>query len=206
MKVGVAPVLKKALLAHNVRTVDIKAKSATGLSRPDYYDWPSVASDLLKTPTYDTVIMMIGANDCQAIKDEAGVEHRFNSPEWRAAYAARVRRMAGLLCDQDRKVFWLGLPPMEKKAFNKRIRKLDTFLAETLAASGSCVRYLPTKDVLGGDNGKFAERLLVKRHHVRVREPDGIHITQSGGALVADLVLKQLGPALSMPQPVDLKK
>ena len=191
MKVGVAPVLTKALAERTPGPVENKAKSATGLVRPDFYNWPVVARDLLKDGRFSTVVMFIGANDCQGMKDDSGVSRRFDSPEWRAVYAARVKAMAELLCEGGRKAYWLGLPPMQKAAFDRRIRRLDAFISDTLAASGTCVAYIPVKDTLG-TKGKFAERLTVDKQRVRVRSEDGIHITQNGGALVANLLLQQM--------------
>jgi hypothetical protein len=190
MKNGVAPVLKKAIEAKIPgEVVENKARSATGLARPDYYDWPKTAKELLAGKKFETVVMLVGANDCQGIKDDKGKALRFDSPEWRAVYGERIKAMAALFCEDGRKAYWLGLPPMEKAGFDKRIKSLDQFIGETLAASGSCVKYLPVAEVLG-NNGKFVSRLTVGKQKLRVREPDGIHITPVGGGLVADRLLE----------------
>lgn len=189
MKVGVAPALQKAFEAKLKVPVDNKAKSASGLARPDFYDWPAVARDLLKKHKYGTVVMFIGANDCQGFKDSKGVLRRFDSAEWRAAYGARLRDMASLMCEEGRKAYWLGLPPMEKASFDQRIRRLEAFTAETLATSGTCVQYVPVSEVLG-TKGKFVSKLMIDRQRERVREADGVHITVSGGTLVAERLME----------------
>lgn len=191
MRNGVAPALKEKLEQRFGGAVDNKAKSASGLSRPDFYDWPKTAAGLLKDGRYKTAIILIGANDCQSIKDAAGKNMAFDTPGWREAYTQRVKGMATLLCENGRKAYWLGLPPMQKAGFDKRIRRLEEIVIETLAASGSCVKHVPTREALSA-GGMYAARLQVRKAHVKVREEDGIHISQAGGALVADALLKEM--------------
>lgn len=191
MKAGVGPILKKTFKDRVAGPVDNKAKSGSGLSRPDFWDWPKKAKELLADPRYKTVVMLMGANDCQTVTDASGAHHKFDTPGWRAEYGARVRSLADLLCEGGRKVYWLGLPPMEKASFSKRIATLDEFLETSFAGGETCVRYVPM-DVLAAQGGQYAPRLRVNKRRVRVREPDGVHITQSGGMLVADALLRAL--------------
>ena len=69
------------------------ARDLSGLTRDDYYDWPKSARDLVAgNPKIDVVVIMIGINDLQPLKDGA-----------RHARPAQ-RQMARSVCTASRKL------------------------------------------------------------------------------------------------------
>lgn len=182
MRVGVGPVLQRSMRRLYGASVDMRARSATGLTRDDVYDWPAAVASLVQDKTYDRAIVFIGANDCQNLS-VGGKTMRFGSPEWQEAYRKRVRTMMTTLCAKVGDVLWLGLPPMRNAKFNRRIAALDAIVEPEIKAS-ACGKYVPTRPLLGGDGGIYVTSRKIRGRRVMLREPDGVHITQNGGELV----------------------
>ena len=84
--------------------------AATGLSRPDYYDWPAHLAQDTATGNPEVVVLLVGANDDQPLETPGGGVADFATPEWVTEYGRR----AGALMDQVRRegrtVVWVGLP------------------------------------------------------------------------------------------------
>jgi uncharacterized protein len=187
MRVGVGPVLKKSLRTSLGVKADMRARSATGLTRDDVYDWPAEAAKLVKDNSYDRAIVFLGANDCQNFTLDGKVIP-FGSDAWRDAYRSRVRSLMGALCGNVKEVLWLGLPPMRSPKLNQRIADLQQTVELEVAAS-TCGKYIPTAEVLGGADRAYLESRKINRRRVLLREKDGVHITQNGGQLVWETLL-----------------
>ena len=67
---------------------------ATGLSRPDFFDWPARAGRRHGQPQPEVVLLMFGGNDAQGIVAPDGTATRGTvDAGWRAEYARRVGRV-----------------------------------------------------------------------------------------------------------------
>jgi hypothetical protein len=67
-----------------------KAKSATGLARPDFFDWYDEGPKQVEFRKPDLVIVVMGGNDGQDIPPWKGSDRvRWDSDEWPAAYRGR---------------------------------------------------------------------------------------------------------------------
>ncbi len=198
MRVGVGPALKSTLAAKLPATVHLHAKSATGLSRPDVYDWPAALRGLFAKRHFPLAIVMIGANDCQDLSEkERGAKGErpipYGTDAWRTTYRSRVKAMVSLLCGGADKVLWLGLPPMRNNKFNRKVAELNQLVSSEIGAS-SCVRFVPVDTSLAGPSGSFAEyqRSGQDRRRQRIRDADGVHITKQGGLMLSDELLPLL--------------
>jgi hypothetical protein len=190
MRVGVGPVLRRALAKEIDADVTMHAKSATGLARPDTYDWPAALKGLLRGTHFAKAIVYLGSNDCQDLT--AGDEHvAYGTPEWEQAYRARVKDILGQLCAAADKVLWLELPPMRNKKFNTKITALNALLASEVKAS-ACGSFIAVARVLATAKGGYVQYRPVGKRNKKVREDDGVHITQTGGHLVTDALLSTL--------------
>src|SRR3954471_9456174 len=69
-----------------------KGLAATGLSRPDYYNWPQALSMLMRQYNPDVVLVMLGGNDPQPIPTPSGDKIPFDvgDSRWSATYRSRV--------------------------------------------------------------------------------------------------------------------
>src|SRR5439155_25543933 len=68
---------------------DLDFRSSTGLSRPDYFDWPAHFREELVRLRPEAVVVMFGANDAQAFELD-GDALAFRSASWEAEYRRRV--------------------------------------------------------------------------------------------------------------------
>ena len=65
----------------------------------------------------------------------------------------------------------------------------------TRSGKDSCATYVSVGAKLGDIKGRYTENLKVGKRRLRIREADGVHLTQNGGRLVTGLVLEKLRPA-----------
>jgi hypothetical protein len=160
---------------------------STGLTRPDYFDWPAHVVDELPTLEPEVVVAMFGANDAQGlILDGAAVP--YGSPEWRAEYARRAGVLMDLLTAGGRPVLWIGQPPMRDGTYAAKMRELnDVYRRE--AADRPAVRFVDTARILGGEDGGWTPYLPGSGGQRLARQPDGIHLSRAGGDHLAKTVL-----------------
>lgn len=167
------------------------AKSATGLARPDFYDWPTTAKKLYEEHSPIATVCMFGGNDGQGLHMGKKADPqwiRWHEEGWSQEYATRVQQFADAVAPSGEHVFWVGMPIMRAKKLDGRVQRMnEIFRTQMEARSGG--HFLDTRPVLADGNGKYAERLVVKGKRVQVRAGDGIHYTMSGARLLANHVV-----------------
>lgn len=189
MRIGLGPVLSQQLSHKFGPNIHLRAKGSSGLSRPDFYDWPDAISGFLKRHKYRSVIVFLGANDCQNIREKKRIL-RFGTPEWIEIYSKRLTDTANLLCANGRKVYWLSIPPMQKPTFNQRIQRLNSIIKNTLQRK-TCVEMISTQAALGNTDD-FLQFFQHKNKRIRIREPDGIHLTNKAGELLSERIIEAI--------------
>ena len=143
MRVGVGPVLKAVLKDKLDADVVEQAKSATGLARPDVYDWPRELAPVLEGQHFTVAVVYLGTNDCQALHGRDAAEPiAYGTPAWDSAYRQRLRDFAAELCAAVDKVLWLALPPMRSPRFNAKITAMNTLVATEINAT-ACGHVVP---------------------------------------------------------------
>jgi uncharacterized protein len=191
---SLAQVFGQSLVTASTRTGRITPKLhyeiSSGLSRPDFYDWPGALADDLKAQRPDVVVVMLGANDAQGlVLPGGGVAQDVTDPRWSGEYRRRVGAVMDQLKAGGRLVVWVGMPPMRGATFDSRMKIVNqAFAAE--AATRPWVAYIDPAPVVGGPGGRFAD--LVPDAHgtpVSVRQGDGIHLSRAGGDRLAAKVL-----------------
>ena len=153
-------------------------KVASGLARPDYFNWPARLEEDMEKHDPEVVVIGFGGNDAQDMTTSEG-RVSLGTPEWRAEYQRRVAQVLEILEGEDRTVYWVGLPvtsvgnieqarPDMTEAVKTEISArpwahfVDT--VPVLTPGGEYTAYLPTED--GGS--------------VKVREDDGVHPNVEG--------------------------
>jgi uncharacterized protein len=185
---GVGPRLKRLLRKeHGFPNPKLKWKASTGLSRPDYFDWPKTLDQLLSEKNYDVVVAIFGTNDTQPVSVNRK-SYRYGTKSWFAHYRKRVVKVLDMMCQaQNRSVYWIGLPTMRSEAFNDKIIKMNALYREELSRS-SCGKYIPMDKILSPD-GQFSSYLRVGKKRKKVRAGDGIHLSFTGYDYVARRVI-----------------
>ena len=161
-----------------------KSHDASGLVRADYFDWPKAAHDLATGKDHiDFVVVMVGINDLQAMRDGADNLDPL-SDRWKAAYTARIDAVLAPFQAANIPVAWVGMPPMRTDRFNADIVKLNEIDRAEVEKQG--VKYIDIWDAFADQNGQYdASGPNVDGQIVKLRGPDGIHFTKAGGRKVA---------------------
>jgi hypothetical protein len=161
---------------------------STGLSRPDYFDWPQRLIDMLVEYRPDAAVMLFGANDGQDVLYEGKVL-KVGTRAWKDLYRRRVAKAMTILTKSGRRVYWVGQPIMRDEGYRARISMMDHIYAEE-AKRHNGVTYVSTWQTLADEQGAYAEYLRDESGDlVQMRASDGIHLTRAGGDRMAQAVL-----------------
>jgi hypothetical protein len=167
---------------------------ATGLARPEVFNWPGYLAEVVNRDKPDAVVLTIGSNDDQALTGDGGGQS-FGSPEWIAEYARRVGGlMDSITGSGDTTLFWVGIPPMENgERFDTRYTIINEIVKQEAKKRPGKVVFVDTVPLLSAFGGGYAEYLPQSDGSVvQVRATDGIHFTRAGGDIIAAQVLKQM--------------
>jgi hypothetical protein len=157
---------------------------ATGLARPEVFNWPDHMRDVIATDQPNAVVITLGSNDDQNLTGEGGVGP-FGSPEWMTEYRRRVGGMMdAITANSGRVLFWLGVPVLRARS-EDRYNPINQIFREEAAKRPGRVVYIDLDTPFRGPDGGYADYL----NDVQVRTPDGIHFTRAGGDQVAQMVI-----------------
>jgi hypothetical protein len=167
--------------------VRVEFRISSGLSRPDYFDWPAHMAAVIAEFTPDFVVWHSGGNDAQNLQTPEGVA-AVASPEWAAEYGRRVAQLMDVSTARGTRMYWLGLPPIRDEPGQGAAQAINAAAARA-AASRALVTYLDLAPMFAGHDGAFAMFANgADGQPVKVRQEDGVHLSVEGTAWVADLV------------------
>lgn len=167
----------------------LEYRVSTGLTRPDYFDWPGRITELLAAGPLDAAVVMYGANDAQGMVRPTGSEP-FGTPVWLDEYRRRVGWVMDALVAGGTETYWVGQPVMRSDSFSARMASLNEVYASE-AARRDRVTYVDAWAVLSVD-GAYASHLDDGGGPTSVRQSDGIHLSRAGGDRLAAVVLDQI--------------
>jgi hypothetical protein len=186
--------LQNDLANTGVVQATLDARESTGLTRPDYFNWPAELQSDLGTARPQVVVIMMGANDPQDFPGPPDVP--FTSPQWNVMYAARVAAFMSLAQSGGATVIWVGMPPMQNAALSAKMSDVDAVDQQQAALRQPHVDFISSWTLLGTAQGAYAPFITNAAGQViNVRTPDGIHLTPAGGEVLSQTVLNYLrGP------------
>ncbi len=173
----------------DVVRVDLDPRPATGLSRPDFFDWAQHLAGVLTESLPDVIVVLFGANDFQNVEHEGEILDRFGD-EWLDLYRERVDRIMTLLSQPEVQTIWVGQPPVREPRLSGGLERLNTVYAEA-AARHPQVTYVDTWMIFSDDEDGYVDEI----DGVRLRREDGVHLTVDGGNRLAETVWAAIGPA-----------
>ena len=198
MTEAAGPALLDAADALGVVAAEHELRYSSGLTRPDYFDWPAHLSMLLTELDPEAVVVFIGANDAQGIETAAGPVS-FRSEAWVTEYRSRVAATMDLLTADGRLVYWVGQPVMRPDGYDDRMRTL-TEIYRSEAERHPGVRFVETRLAFAGPDGGYTAYLPdAAGHPVLVRRDDGIHLTPAGAERLVALLLDALRQDWALP-------
>jgi len=168
-------------------------KLASGLSRPDYFDWPARISEVMTAHDPDAVILMFGGNDAQNIKTKDGLWLERFTAQWEEEYRKRIASVMDLATgDEGRIVLWVGQPPMRGDGFDARMQRLND-LYRSEAVSWENVHYIDLRSLFTDESGNYARYLPDSSGKLTdVRLTDGVHLSHWGGEWLSTLLLNEI--------------
>ena len=171
-----------------VATLDYRI--STGLTRPDFFNWPAHLSVEAERLDPEALVIMFGANDAQGLQNDDGEVFALLSDGWIAQYRLRVAATMDLLHDADRVVYWVGQPIMRSSSFSERMAGLNAIYRDE-AESRHWVRYIDSYALFANDSGSYEAFLPGPDGRVQdLRQGDGVHLSRAGGDLLANRVLE----------------
>jgi uncharacterized protein len=158
-------------------------KAATGLMRPDKYDWPRRLQDQVNSRRPDMVIVGFGGNDGQAIEVK-GNPVAVGSPEWIAEYRSRVGSTMDFLTANGRTVIWVGTPMASEPGLFASQQLINQIYRDETARRPA-VKFVDTWEIFASPEGAYAAYIAVDDEVKLVRREDGFHLTTVGAEFLA---------------------
>ena len=166
---------------------------SSGLSRPDYFDWPARVAQVMDEYDPDVVVLMFGGNDAQNIRDADNQWlERFGEP-WVEEYRRRVGFVMDIAADDDQRIIlWVGQPPMSGAGFDTRMQILNE-LYQMEADERESVHYIELRSLFTDTSGEYSRYLPdTSGKLVDVRLSDGVHLSHWGGKWLSELLLSEI--------------
>lgn len=160
----------------------------SGLSRPDFVDWPERLRTVSAQLDPDVFVLFFGGNDAQAIYMPDGSWVDFDTPEWEEEYRRRVDGVMNQLEEAGHWVYWMGMPIVRSETFRPRVELLNE-IYESEAADHPRVTFIESWSVFQGPDGGYSEYLTdAEGNLVDMRLDDGVHLTTAGAIRLAEVV------------------
>jgi hypothetical protein len=169
-------------------TATLDARESTGLTRPDYFNWPAQLESDMQKAQPQIVVVMMGANDPQDFPGPPDVP--YTSAQWSTLYAQRAAQFMQVAASNGALVVWVGMPPMGNPALSTKMAAINAIDQQQAAAQKPPVNFLSCWTVLGTVQGGYTAFITnAAGQVVNVRTPDGTHLTPAGGEVLSQQVL-----------------
>lgn len=187
------PYLERLMKQTGIVTTSLDYKVSSGLSRPDFFDWPAHFRQSIPAVNPDIVIVTFGGNDAQGLRNldkSWAVQHNpgggGDDTDWRTEYGKRVGAVMDYLGGDNRTLIWVGIPNDDNPEVTARLQvQNEVVMAE--AAKRPKVVFIDTWKRFSGLSGGFAEYVQDPRDNVvkDVRADDGFHLNETGAEILA---------------------
>lgn len=188
--VGLQNRMKKSV--YQIDKIQVDFKISSGLNRIDFYDWYSRTPQLINKYNPEAMVVIFGGNDDQDILDKNGKYRAQLTPEWEQAYQERVERYAKLIEKSTvKKVYWVGHPISNLPRYNKFFPVFNK-IYQSVAESHPKIEFVDCWHIFATNNKFNAVVGNKSGQKRRVRTRDGVHFTQHGANIIADVVIEKM--------------
>jgi uncharacterized protein len=174
----------------------IDGRIASGLERPDVFNWFTHVRDVMEEDKPRAVMLMFGGNDDHNLMTgipEGREVGTFGSPSWRAEYRRRVATVMDTVTRNGAYLVWIGLPITRDSDQTLRFDVINSIVQTEAAKRKGRVSYLDTYFFFAGDDGGYAQYVEDSTGKlVKMRADDGVHFERPAGDLIAQKVLDLL--------------
>jgi hypothetical protein len=165
-------------------------QETSGIARPEVYDWTESLPKIMEGKDFHAVVVLIGANDRQAIR-EGDFRLVFNTSEWTAAYEAKIDEMLDVLNSAGVKVFWVSIPPMGDAKYDADMQILAALQKQEVQSKGQI--YVDLRDAFLGPDGNYTDKGPDDTGEVRkLRSRDGVTFFKQGNNRFGQLLLAEI--------------
>jgi hypothetical protein len=181
---------------------DVDGRIATGLERPDVFNWFEHIRKRLKELKPNAVVLGFGANDDHDFMTglpEGASPGSFGSNAWAHEYRRRVGGMMDTVTSAGAFLVWIGLPITRDAEQSRRFDTINAVVQQEAHRREGRVTFLDTYTTFAGDDGGFTEyQTQPSGRLVKIRAADGVHFEPEGGAIIAREVLRRLNVAYDL--------
>ena len=174
----------------------IDGRIASGLERPDVFNWFTHVREVMETRKPRAVVVMFGGNDDHGFMTgvpEGREVGTFGSPTWQAEYRRRVATVMDTVTSRGGYLVWIGLPISRDSEQTLRYDLINSIAQTEAAKRKGRVSYLDTYFFFAGEDGGYAQYVEdASGKLVKMRADDGVHFERAAGDLIADEVLERL--------------
>ena len=175
----------------------IDGRIASGLERPDVFNWFTRVDEVMRKEKPRGVVVMFGGNDDHGFMtglEEGREVGSFGSPSWRAEYRRRVAAIMDTVTSKGAYLVWIGLPISRDTEQTVRYDVINAIVQTEASKRTGRVAYLDTYFFFAGEGGGFAQYIEDSSGKlVKMRADDGVHFERAAGDLIAAKVLERLG-------------
>ncbi len=165
-------------------------QEVSGLARPEVYDWSASLPKIMEGKDFDAVVVLLGANDRQSIK-EGDFRLVFNTPEWTAAYEIMIDRLLDVLNGAGVKVFWVAIPPMGDAKYDADMRVLAALHRREVESKGAI--YVDLRSAFLTPDGAYTDKGPDDTGEIRkLRSRDGVTFFKQGNNRFGQLLLAEI--------------
>jgi hypothetical protein len=174
----------------------IDGRIASGLERPDVFNWFTYVREQMRSRKPRAVVLMFGGNDDHGFMTglpEGREVGSFGSPSWRTEYRRRVGAVMDTIAGANAFLVWIGLPISHDAEQTLRYDVINSIVQSEAAKRPGRASYLDTYFFFAGEDGGFAEYIENDAGKlVKMRADDGVHFERPAGDLIAEKVLERL--------------
>ena len=187
------PALRDLLDTKGLVVTTIDYHIATGLARPDYFDWPAYMRQVVPQLDPEILVVTFGGNDAQGLRNADGtwaVGHYpgrgLDDTTWRAEYGRRVAETMDYLTEGDRTLIWVGITNDDEVQNTARLKVQDEVVRAEVAKRPRVV-FVDAWALFSGVDGGWASSIIDPRDDVGkdVRRADGFHLNETGADILA---------------------
>jgi uncharacterized protein len=184
---GLASGLQDAFKGDATVQISDASRPSYGLLRAEQLDLYGEADRMLAaTPPVNIVVMLLGVNDRASFR--SGISRaQPGSEEWKEAYGKEAEKLTKKFRAGNAALYWVGLPPMGHPAMNEFAASVNDALRQ--AAYLNNAKFVETSAGFTDQLGAYAAfGPDVTGQVKRLREGDGVGLTQAGNRKLANYV------------------
>lgn len=192
---SMGPQMKREMTGYENITLIPIGKRSTGLSRPDFYNWPKVLEANLRKHRPQIVVMWVGTNDPQNIYGYTNLGEPC-SQAWMQVYTQKLMEIAILCRKYGASLIFLGPPAVDEEPLDTQLKQINALMYQFCKRYRKQYRlgYINTRTILGDSRGNYIHSIRKPDGRtVNIRWRDRVHITGDGNRLVMDKLLPYMG-------------